>query len=230
MDYVVHQDYVHEMVPSRAKPATLADAVASAALSVAVGGSAAVDAVAAASVVRALSSAGAAVAATNGDAGASGVAAVAGPATAPATYPAANPSHVSTGPYVVKLRGLPWQSTNHDIEQFFQAKGATPLRVVIVYNAMGRPSGHAYVEFGSQRELDIAVGMNRDVLGGRYIEVFVATYEDMLSASTPLGGPQSVGPSAASNGFGGAGYVPRPSSGTPSTESLVIRLRGLPFS
>jgi hypothetical protein len=103
---------------------------------------------------------------------------LAGQALLPATLvpPAAAPlaAPVATSA-VVKLRGLPWQASTKDIEAFFAPKGFTPKRVVMSLTPAGRPSGHAFAEFASVEEATTALELNREILGGRYIEVFPST-------------------------------------------------------
>ncbi len=76
---------------------------------------------------------------------------------------------------VVKLRGLPWQASTKDIETFFAPKHLVPKRVVMSLTPAGRPSGHAFVEFENVAEATVALELNRQILGGRYIEVFPST-------------------------------------------------------
>ncbi len=98
------------------------------------------------------------------------------PVAAPAAAPVASTS-------VVKLRGLPWQASTKDIEAFFAPKSLVPKRVVMSLTPAGRPSGHAFVEFDGVAEAAASLELNKQILGGRYIEVF---------PSTPVSAPRST--------------------------------------
>lgn len=90
------------------------------------------------------------------------------PVAAPAAAPVASTN-------VVKLRGLPWQASTKDIEAFFAPKSLVPKRVVMSLTPAGRPSGHAFVEFEGVAEAAASLELNKQILGGRYIEVFPST-------------------------------------------------------
>lgn len=73
-------------------------------------------------------------------------------------------------PYTVKMLGLPFTVKKKNIEEFFH-----PLKLVSVRfttDNQGRPSGRAYVDFESEKDLKEALKRHRDCIGHRYIELF----------------------------------------------------------
>ena len=73
-------------------------------------------------------------------------------------------------PYTVKMLGLPFTVKTKNIREFFH-----PLKLVSVRfttDNQGRPSGRAYVDFESEKDLKEALKRHRDCIGHRYIELF----------------------------------------------------------
>jgi hypothetical protein len=150
--------------------------------------------------------------------GGGGPAAAAAAASARAPSPSSGrPSPAVTGTFVVRLRGLPWQASTLDIEQFFETNKATARRVVLGFTPAGRPSGQGFVEFGSEAEFDIALGMNKQVLNGRYIEIFPSSADDMEASTAKPRAAAHAAPSVVD-------------SHAQTPMQYVVRLRGLPFS
>ncbi|XP_070507751.1 heterogeneous nuclear ribonucleoprotein H2 [Chironomus tepperi] len=82
---------------------------------------------------------------------------------------------------VVKLRGLPWDSTPADILDFLKdcvvVNGEKGVHMAISHRD-GRPNGEAYVELETPEDVDRAFSYNKNVLGHRYIEIFNAKPEE----------------------------------------------------
>lgn len=77
----------------------------------------------------------------------------------------------STG-FTVKLRGAPFNVKEQQVKEFM-----TPLKPVAIRfakNKDGRNTGYVYVDLRSEAEVERALRLNRDYMGGRYIEVFRA--------------------------------------------------------
>jgi len=82
---------------------------------------------------------------------------------------------------VVKVRGLPWSTTEEDIVKFFsecQIKNGKK-GVQMTLSREGRPSGEAYIEMESPMDVELACKRDRDYMGHRYIEVFKANKSEM---------------------------------------------------
>jgi len=117
---------------------------------------------------------------------------------------------VRLGPrYVVRLRGLPWESTLGDINEFFE--GINLLDAQIIYLPSGRASGEGIVEVENQEAFEKALAKNNEHIGSRWIEVFKSTGEDI---DRVMG---RVSPSG-------------PDGGVENDRNFVIRMRGLPFA
>ena len=80
--------------------------------------------------------------------------------------------------YVVRLRGLPWESSLSDLRQFFSPLQLDEADVDIVLDATGRPSGEAYVRLRDRDAMQMALNRNRKTMGKRYIEVYKSTLNE----------------------------------------------------
>ncbi|XP_063692528.1 epithelial splicing regulatory protein 2-like [Bolinopsis microptera] len=88
---------------------------------------------------------------------------------------------------VVRLRGLPYQASDHEVARFFRGLNIVRGGVVLCLNPQNRRNGLAYVRFVSQEHRDMALQRHRHHLGNRYIEVFTATVQEFMShANTAL--------------------------------------------
>jgi heterogeneous nuclear ribonucleoprotein F/H len=90
---------------------------------------------------------------------------------------------------VLKLRGLPFSATKDDIISFFDdaALALAPLvhdSIHIVCSHDGRPSGVAFVEFGSAEDAKGAMRKDRHSMGARYVELFPSSREEATRAAT----------------------------------------------
>lgn len=74
---------------------------------------------------------------------------------------------------IIKLRGLPWNSTANDILEFLkdcQVVDGEKGVFLAISNRDGRPNGEAFVELASPQDLEKSFEYNKNVLGHRYIE------------------------------------------------------------
>lgn len=94
-----------------------------------------------------------------------------------------NPNYVENdllkeGRGIIRMRGLPYSSTENDIRDFFRG-----LRVVsdgVKRPIIGsKPSGEAYVVFETKDEAHKALGLNMEKMGNRFIELFVANAREL---------------------------------------------------
>lgn len=74
--------------------------------------------------------------------------------------------------FIIKLRGLPWNSTAKDVLDFLQnvevINGEKGVHMAVGRD--GRANGEAYVECATSNDLDTAFGYNKNMIGHRYIE------------------------------------------------------------
>jgi len=100
------------------------------------------------------------------------------------------------GENVVRLRGLPFDSTKDDIEKFFDGLEVTNNGILLTTDYQGRSSGEAFVQFTTKEYVEKALEKNKECIGHRYIEIFRSS---MLEAFRNQHG----------GGGGRGGYGPR---------------------
>lgn len=83
---------------------------------------------------------------------------------------------------VVRLRGLPYSSSEPDIVHFFSGLDIVQNGITIVKDHQGRNSGQAFVEFTSQQAFEEALRKDREMMGHRYIEVFCSRKNEIHSS------------------------------------------------
>lgn len=74
---------------------------------------------------------------------------------------------VNVNVYTLKMRGLPYKATEKDIRQFFTPLTLGSDAVRFVLDNDGRPSGRAFADFNSQKEMYKALRRNGDYLNNR---------------------------------------------------------------
>ena len=93
---------------------------------------------------------------------------------------------------VLKMRGLPFNSTKDDIITFFDDAQLSEFNIQplvhdsihIVTSLDGRPSGVAFVEFASPEDAQAAMNKDRHSMGSRYVELFPSSREEATRAAT----------------------------------------------
>ncbi|CAH2053179.1 unnamed protein product [Thlaspi arvense] len=80
---------------------------------------------------------------------------------------------------ILRLRGLPFSAGKEDILDFFRDFDLSEDSVHVTVNIEGRPTGEAFVEFGSADESRAAMVKDRKTLGSRYIELFPSSIEEL---------------------------------------------------
>ena len=70
----------------------------------------------------------------------------------------------------VRVRGIPWQCSDHDIADFFRGLNIPSGGVSLVLNDTGRRSGEALVRFENWEHRNLALQRHRQHMGNRYIE------------------------------------------------------------
>lgn len=83
--------------------------------------------------------------------------------------------------WVVRLRGLPFNATAEDVQEFFAGLDVVggSEGIVFTWGRDGRPLGEAYVELATEQMQQEAMRRDRNRIGQRYIEVFKSTRVDM---------------------------------------------------
>eukprot|EP01062_Namystynia_karyoxenos_P049989 TRINITY_DN385_c0_g2_i3.p2 TRINITY_DN385_c0_g2~~TRINITY_DN385_c0_g2_i3.p2 ORF type:complete len:694 (+),score=263.57 TRINITY_DN385_c0_g2_i3:84-2084(+) len=127
-----------------------------------------------------------------------------------------NPS--TAGSTIVRCRGMPYSTSAEDVAAFFEGCTLAPGGVSMCVGPQGKPTGEAFVQFAAEEDVSRALRRHRSHLGGRYVEIFRSSQQEMVSQChqrlRPLGHKR------------GAERPASPSQFSPH----VVRLRGLPFS
>merc|ERR1712226_1517849 len=114
--------------------------------------------------------------------------------------------------FVVKIRGLPWDSTNSDIRRFFEGLDMVHNGIIMVLNRYnGKPKGEAFVQFTSKEDAEKALERHEKTIGKRYIEV----YKSSMFEATRSSGLKFVSSGGETGARGGEGYA--------------VRMGGLPY-
>jgi len=109
--------------------------------------------------------------------------------------------------YTVRLRGLLWECTEEAVKDFLGNEDITHAKLVLMKN--GRSTGEAVVEFANESAYLAALGKDKAQMGSRYVEVMRAHPTDMDRA---------------------LGIKVEEATGPVSQDSLVVMMRGLPYS
>lgn len=124
---------------------------------------------------------------------------------------------------VVRLRGLPFDCTEGDINDFFH--GLDVIDVLFVHKS-GKFTGEAFCLLSYPLQVDFALQRNRQNIGRRYVEVFRSRKDEYYKAIT--------NEIMDSRGGSPRRAVPRARSFDEGKDSIehtgLLRLRGLPFS
>ena len=84
---------------------------------------------------------------------------------------------MATEHHIVRVRGLPFSCTEDELIEFF---GSCSIKAVhFTKNREGRPSGDAYIEMNTLRDVKEGMKLDKAHMGNRYLEVFEARYSEM---------------------------------------------------
>lgn len=77
-------------------------------------------------------------------------------------------------PYIIRIRGLPWNTTKQEICDFFEGvsivNGEHGIHLVTLATSTSKPLGEAYIELVSADDMQLAQSFHKKNLGTRYIE------------------------------------------------------------
>lgn len=104
-------------------------------------------------------------------------------ASLPARFPMVGMPVATASPVgaVIRLRGLPWESNERDVEKFLEGIPIAPGGIHFVRNAQGRATGEAFVQLEDGDSVSIALQRDKLSVGRRYIEVFRSSPMDMAN-------------------------------------------------
>jgi len=82
----------------------------------------------------------------------------------------------STTGHSIHMRGLPFESTEADVRQFFAPFHLVEVR--LLYEESGRPKGECDVDLAAHSDAEAAMMKDKENMGHRYIELFLNSTED----------------------------------------------------
>lgn len=77
-------------------------------------------------------------------------------------------------PHCLKMRGLPYNTSETGITNFFADAKVTPMRI-----HRKADGAEAFVEFASREEQELGLGLHKAFLGRRYVELFAIPYGEV---------------------------------------------------
>ena len=84
--------------------------------------------------------------------------------------------------HIIRVRGLPFSTSEEEVIKFFDK--CSIKQVHFCKNRDGRPSGGAFIEMETLRDVKEGLKYDRENMGSRYIEVFEAKYVQTHVIST----------------------------------------------
>lgn len=110
----------------------------------------------------------------------------------------------------VLLQGIPTNSNDNDISDFFDELGIIPVHTHIVYDNMGHPVGSAFCQFKNFEEAEKALSKNNAPLGRQMVNIKRARREEMERArQMQQGAPMWPLPQRPPIPMRGSGSVPQ---------------------
>lgn len=79
-----------------------------------------------------------------------------------------------TEPFCLKMRGLPYNTSETGITRFFADAKVTPMRI-----HRKADGAEAFVEFNTREEQELGLGLDKAFLGRRYVELFAIPYSEV---------------------------------------------------
>lgn len=78
----------------------------------------------------------------------------------------------------LRMRGLPFTSTKKEIFDFFSDYDPVEATICLTYRSDGRATGEGYIAFNHPDDAKEAMGLHRNTMGSRYIELFISNKEE----------------------------------------------------
>jgi epithelial splicing regulatory protein 1/2 len=132
--------------------------------------------------------------------------------------------------FVIKMQGLPYRATEEDIVSFFEPDCKVKNDsngVMIIRYPDGKATGDAFCLFPTETDVEQALKKQRQIMSGRYIELFYSSVKEFLVVLNKSGSPEQLDTFAFIN--------PKASSTSSITaakrgsEKNCLKLRGLPW-
>lgn len=128
----------------------------------------------------------------------------------------------------VKLRSMPYEATESDIEQLFHGLDIVPNGITFCLNSKGSRTGIGFVEFANEKSGLQAMGRHKDKVCGRFVEVYQCMKCD-VSANQTAHNEGRFRPSSQTKqeviACGAKPLIPE----IEGNNDHLVKLRGLPF-
>ena len=86
----------------------------------------------------------------------------------------------------MRVRGLPWQCSDHEIARFFRGLNIAKGGVALCLSQQGRRNGEALIRFSNRQHRELAMKKHKHHLGQRYIEVYRDTGRAFINIASGL--------------------------------------------
>ncbi|CAF3736831.1 unnamed protein product [Rotaria sordida] len=121
--------------------------------------------------------------------------------------------------FIVRLRGLPWNTTQTEVQNFLQ--GCKIRQTNFVTNDQGRVTGECFVVLESNEDVDLAKSFHQKNIGSRYIEVFESNADEMAQMTKNNNNNLNAQQNNENNSS---------NTNNENWREPVVRLRGLPYN
>ena len=85
-------------------------------------------------------------------------------------------------PVIIKLKGMPWQTTSRDIKAFFRDSKIAEHDIHLAPNESGKACGVGFACFYDDEDARRAMQRNGAYIGKRYVELFLSSQTEMEKA------------------------------------------------
>lgn len=83
---------------------------------------------------------------------------------------------------IIRMRGLPYESTIKDVEEFFTGIQFMEGGIHFPLNVKGNSTGQAFIQFENYTTANEGMSRNKQSIGGRYIELFRSSNDELRKA------------------------------------------------
>lgn len=84
---------------------------------------------------------------------------------------------------VIRARGLPWQTTDTEVQHFFRGLNIAPGGIALVLSKAGRRNGEAVIRFTTREQRDLALKKHKHHMNRRYIEIYAAQSAEFIAVA-----------------------------------------------
>lgn len=112
-------------------------------------------------------------------------------------------------PVIIKLKGIPWQTTTREVKTFFRDSKLSDSDIHLATHENGKPCGIGFACFYDDEDARRAMEKNGAYIGKRYVELFLSSQTEMEKVLTERAPLPSRGSSKTGRGGGSFGISGR---------------------